>query len=102
MTYSFYTFHGSIDDLLKVGGPNPGNMAFTDAMDKAFQVWKEQTNAESQKITADDPWIALEIAKKSIREKNRESSFQAMHQKTALIVNKDKIITSYTVGYGKV
>ena len=94
MTYDYYIYHGTIWDFLNMGGPHPKDRTFEQAYQISFETYLGIIQSESlisNKVTAENPWIALEMIKKYYME-----NFSIAFTPAVLIISKHrKLICSY-------
>ena len=83
-----------------MGAPYPKEMTLEQAYQISFEIYLGIIQSESltsNKVTAENPWIALEKIKKY----HRENFSTAFTPAVLIIANKKKLICSYQQGFSK-
>ena len=99
MTYTYYIYNGTNEDFLNLGGPHPKERTLEQAYQISFETYLGIIQSESlisNKVTAENPWIALEKIKKYHRE-----NFPSFTPAVLIIANKKKLLCSYQQGLSK-
>lgn len=99
MTYTYYIYKGTNEDFLNMGGPHPKERTLEQAYQISFETYLGIIKSESltsNKVTAENPWIALEKIKKYHRE-----NFHSFTPAVLIIANKKKLLCSYQQGLSK-
>ena len=101
MTYTYYIYKGTNEDFLNLGGPHPKERTLEQAYQISFETYLGIIQSESlisNKVTAENPWIALEMIKKY----HRENFSTAFTPAVLIIANQNKLLCSYQHGFNKV
>lgn len=100
MTYTYYIYKGTNEDFLNMGGPHPKERTLEQAYQISFETYLGIIQSEyltSNKVTAENHWIALEKIKKY----HRENFSTAFTPAVLIIANKEKILCSYQHGFSR-
>ena len=99
MTYTYYIYKGTNEDFLNIGGPHPKERTLEQAYQISFETYLGIIQSEtliSNKVTAENPWVALEMIKKYHKE-----NFPSFTPAVLIIANKKKLLCSYQQGLSK-